>query len=579
MKHEKSWLFSSALALGAALAAATAVGPAHAVPGFFATPSGGDAKSRSTQVLVMKDGGARVVSVMTDYEGPMEKFALVLPVPGDVTLADVRGLKRGDLERLDEITAPRFHEFWEMDPCEQGKAQQIWEIDRSASESTDFLGAGEMLAGTTKAPKEMQIEVEPVFRADSEYTFSLVGSNVAGFLKGKGLEVPEAIRGKLSDYDQFIVAMVDGRSVEVGAKGEAMLSPIRFVTRQDYSIAASLGAPHVKGMEELIIFTMDPKDQYQVKGKKNVYPPTDFHVLFEVKEKTGDYYAALHDKLLAKDKDAFLVEYAWSTKGCGEPCPNAPLHLREILTLGGDVHERDVPEADRLPDPPERTEEEQAKYDEAKKDEKKKMDDLAKEVARRKALIARRSDYVLTRLHHRFASHEDIQLEPAPHMQGGVTIPAGQAAELPQEATPSDTSRFQTRLSTFHPTKVAINCPAPERYRWGRPPKDFRGARKIWIADRLAFRDRGKVKVEEMTLSAIPALGIQGVEKAAEEATAAKQAAEAAAAESKCGCRVPGGGAGAGSAWLVALLGLSALWRRRRSRQPNGLSTPRVPAK
>lgn len=566
MKHEMSfWVRSAALAVPVALAGATATSSAVAVPGFFAT-AGGEAKSRASQVLVAKDGDTRVVSVMTDYEGPMEKFAIVLPVPSDVSLADVRALKRGDLERLDEITAPRFHEFWEMDPCEQGKPQQLWEIDLSASESTDFLGGGEMFAGTTKAPPEMRIDVEPDFRSDSEYQFSLVGSNVAGFLKGKGLQVPSGIENELGRYAQFIVAMVDGRSVEIGAKGEAMLSPIRYVTQQDVTIATSLGAPHTKGMEELLVFVLDPKDQYQVKGKPNVYPPTDFHVAFEVKERTGDYYAALHDKLLEKNKDAFLVEYAWSTKGCGQPCPNAPLHLSEILTLGADVHERGVPESERLPPPPERSAEEQAKYDAAKPDEKKKMDELAKEVARRKALIERRSDYVLTRLHHRFDKLEDIQLEPAPHMKGGVAIPSGEAAELPQDASPSDSSMFQTRLATFHPTKRAIDCPAPERYRWGRAPKDFRGARKIWVADRLASRDRSKVKLEEMTVSAIPALGIAGVKKAAAEAaTQAQQAAEA-EAKSDCDCRVPGEPARGPGAGVAAVLGLLTLLYRRRLR-------------
>jgi MYXO-CTERM domain-containing protein len=569
MKHGKALLgIWAALSLG--LSVATLAPDAGAVPGFFAT-SGGEAKSRSSQVLVARDGDTRVVSIMTDYEGPMDKFALVIPVPSDVSLADVRALKRGDMERLEELTAPRFHEFWEMDPCDEEKPQQIWEINRSASDSTDFLGGGEMFAGTTKAPPEMRIEVEPSFRSDSEYDFSLVGSNVASVLKSKGLSVPSGVQDKLDKYSQFIVAVVDARSVEIGAKGEAMLSPIRFVTQQDFTLATSLGAPHVKGMDELLVFTMDPKQQYQVKGRKNVYPPTDFHVSFEVKERTGDFYAALHDKMLEKDKDAFLVEFAWDTKGCGQPCPNAPLHLSEILTLGADVHERSVPEGNRRPTPPARSDEEQAAYDALKPDEKKKSDELAKEVARRKALIERRSSYVVTRLHHRFSTLEDIQLEPAPAMKGGIALPVGQKAELPQDVSPSDASQFQTRITTLHRSKVTATCPTPQPHRWGRPPKSFRGARKIWVADRLAWRDRGKVKLDEVIETPIPALGIAGREKvAADQAAVAQKAAEA-AKESDCGCRIPGKDAETGAARQVAgslgLLGLAlALGFRRRRR-------------
>jgi hypothetical protein len=379
------------------------------------------------------------------------------------------------------------------------------------------------------------------------------------------LKVPAGLEGKLGKYDQFIVAVVDSRRVEIGAKGEAMLSPIRYVSKQPVTLATSLGVPHVKGMDELLIFTMDPKQQYQVKGHKNVYPPTDFHVKFDVKERTGDFYAAFHDKLLEKDKDAFLVEYAWDTKGCGQPCPNAPLHLSEILTLGADVHERSVSEADRHPDPPERTEEEQAKYDAAKPPEKKQMDELAKEVARRKALIERRSSYVLTRLHHRFTTLDDIQLEPAPAMQGGVQIPVGEKAEQSQEASASDTPMFQTRITTLHPTKVAVTCENPERYRWARPPKSFRGARKIWVADRLAWRDRGKVEIEEVIETPVPALGIAGVEQVAKDQAAAAEKAAAEARESNCDCTVVGLDRGtARTAWGALFLGLAVFLRRRR---------------
>jgi hypothetical protein len=572
MKHRTAFL-----ALCAGLGLVSLSPNARAVPGFFATggsdAKSSEAKSRSAQVVVLKNGSQNVVSVMADYDGPMDNFALVIPVPSDVSAADVVALKRGDVERIEELTAPRFHEFWEMDPCEQGKPQQIWEIDLSASESTDFLGAGEMLAGTTKAPPEMRIEVVPDFRSDSEYTFSVVGSNVEGFLSGKGLKVPEGVKGKLGNYSNFLVAMVDSKRLEVGGKGEALLSPIRFATKQPVKLATSLGTAHIKGAYELLVYVLDPKDRYEAKNFKNVFPPTNFQVAFEAKEKTGEVYAALHDKLLAKDKDAFLVEYAWSTKGCGEPCPNAPLHLSEILTLGADVQEKNVPEAERNPAPPERSEEEQAIFDAAKPEEKKKMDELAKEVARRKALIARQSDYLMTRLHHRYSNIEqDVELQPAGHVKGGLEIPKGEAAELPMDVSPADKSQLQTRLVNLHPSKVVVNCPAPERFRWGKPPATFRGARKIWVADGMAARDRSKVKLEELIVSPIAALGIPGIKVAADQAAsaAAAKAAEEAKA-GKCDCalipsQTPVGATALGFS-LLGFLAAALGFRRRFSKR------------
>ena len=153
---------------------------ARAFPGFYAGKDGAERTSSSTQVVIMKNGGHTVVSVMPDYMGPMQPFVLVLPVPGDVQLSEVKTLKPADVERLEQLTAPRFHEFWEMDPCEPGKPEQIWERSLVARSDTDFLGGSQMLEGTEKVPKEMKLKVDPTFREDTEYKYQLVKSNIAG---------------------------------------------------------------------------------------------------------------------------------------------------------------------------------------------------------------------------------------------------------------------------------------------------------------------------------------------------------------------------------------------------------------
>src|SRR5262245_61942896 len=105
---------SSALGLLATLLSANA---ASAFPGFIAgkkeTP-----RVHSSQVAIMKRGTTTAVSVMPDYEGSLEPFVVVLALPSDVTQDRVITLKREFMDRLDSLTAPRFHEFWEQDPCD-----------------------------------------------------------------------------------------------------------------------------------------------------------------------------------------------------------------------------------------------------------------------------------------------------------------------------------------------------------------------------------------------------------------------------------------------------------------------------
>ncbi len=567
MKAASKW----ALGLGLTLALIPAA--AQALPGFFAGKGSTPITSSSTQVVVYMRDDTSVVTVITDFDGPDEKTALVMPVPKDVEVDAVKTLQRGSVERLDELTAPRFHEFWEMDPCEPGKAEQIWERSLVASSDTDFLGAGDMFKDTKKAPPEMKIKVEPSYRDQgSEFEFFVVKDDIGGWLKGKGYKMPEGLSVDAYSDSAWLVAIVDPDKVELGKTGEKLLSGVRYVTKSPVKLASTLGLANLKNKQELVIYTVHPEKRFEAANYDNVVPPTNLQVDFAVKERIGEYYAALHDMLLQKNKQGILVEYAWDTKTCGEPCPNAELALHELLTLGGDVHELDVPEEQKNPEPPERTEEEQKIYDEKEKDKQKEEDEVRVEVARRKKLIERHDNYVITRLHHRYDKEglpKDIELKSAPHLQGGVEIPQGADGVLPQGAkTGGDSSTLQTRFVHLHPNKAVVECASPENYRWGKPPRTYRGLRKIWVANQLATRNRTNHKPTELTLTAVPDLGIKGVPSTAEREAAEKAAAaEAAAKEGDCDCSVVGEQTRLGGGLqlaLAALLGGVLLRGRRR---------------
>lgn len=564
-------MFRNVLSLCAFSCLVALASSARALPGFFAT-KGGNATSSTTHVVLMTNDTETVVSVATDYKGANQRFAFVMPVPDDVVLKDVLTLKRHSIERLDELTAPRFHEFWEMDPCEQGKVEQIWERSLAASEASDFLGMGgdDMFKNTTKAPKEMRTKVDADFRDEgSEYEFSLVASDVLGWLKGKGYTPPEGVDVSKYSGMKFLVAETDPQKAELGGKGEALLSAIRYSTKKPFKLPETLGLANVDKMHELNVYTLHPTKRLETANYPTVFAPTNLLVDFSVKERIGEFYAGLHDLMLAKDPKAFLAEYAWSTEGCGEPCVNAALRLDEILTLGADVFERGVPDDQRNPAPPARSEEEEKAYKKAKKAERKEMDNLAKEVARRKALMERHKSYVLSRLHHRYDGKglpSDVEFKAAAPAEGGVAIPRGEKGEMSTDVkVGAESNRLQTRFVHLHPDKAVIKCDNPERYRWGKPPLSYRGARKIWTAQQLASRDRTKFKPAELVLSAYPALGLSGALSSEEKAKAeAAKTAQAAEEEKKDGgCNVARGQS-SGLVWAALTVALGLLTRRRR---------------
>jgi hypothetical protein len=567
------WNRLCVLALPTLLALCCLTTPARAFPGVFAGKGPARRISNATQVVLMEKGDHTVVSIWSDYEGPLDRFALVLPVPGDVKLSDVRTLKRDAIDHLDEITAPRFHEFWEMDPCETGAPEQEWERDLSVKDaSVNFLAGGmpDMSGGTKVAP-ELLLDLTPEFK-DGEYAFRLFPKLQAlkGYLSSRGLSLPEGADALLAHYEsqnmQMLVADVATSKVELAGARRALLSPIRFATRQPYVLPSTLGLASASGRQELLIYVLHPTDRFEVANYPNVYPPTNVTVDPSVKERLGDFYAGVHDALLAKNPKGVLVEYAWPTiKRCGEPCPNAPLKIHELLSLGADVLEADVSDAEKNPKPADPTDAEKEQAKAADKETRVRMDEQRKEVARRQALLAR-NNYVITRLHHRYDAHglpADIELRSAGPVKGGVGVPAGPNAEVSGAVEPAAENRLQIRYNVGYPSKKVVQCEAPQRWRWGIPPASYRGLRKTWTARDLAYKKRDRFKLEDVIKSGVPVLGIAAAAPAPEEpSSAAAQAAKPAAKESGCSISAPRSMTAAGATWL-AVLSLSLLRRRR----------------
>ncbi len=531
------------------LTALTTASPALALPGFIAGKGETPRVSNSTQVVLLKKGDHTVVTVWADYEGPLDHFALVLPVPSDVELADVKTLKRDAVDHLDEISAPRFHEFWEKDPCEPGEADQEWERDLRVKDSAaNFLGAGMPdVSGGQKLPPEMLLDFDPQFK-DGEYTFSLVpsGQDVQAYLQKKGLGVPAGAKAGLAKYEaagmRVLVADVAASQVELGGARRALLSPIRFATRQPYVLPSTLGLANSSGRQELILYVLHPDQRFEVTNYGNVYPPTNVNVDMVVKERMGEFYAGVHDALLAKEPRSFLVEYAWPTiKHCGEPCPNAPMAIHELSSLGVDVVEGDVPKAERNPKPAPLTPEEKAQLKSLDKPTRKRLEEQRREVVRRRGVLER-NGYVITRLHHRYDASglpEDIEVRPAGSVEGGIALPTGPNAEMPGSVTPASENRLQIRYAAAHPSKKVVQCENPTRYRWGKAPPDYRGLRKTWTARDLAYKKRDKFALTEVVKSSVPALGIAPTTGEPSASAAAEAKAADAKADSGCALSAP----------------------------------------
>ena len=582
MKVAKS---SRSALLGACLSLLVAA-PAQAFPGFLASKTkSADIKVNSTQIVLMKKGNTTAVSVMSDYEGSLEPFAMVLLVPGDVTADRVTTLKREFVDRIDTISAPRFHEYWEQDPCDPGPVEQEWQRSMKADNASAFLGGGDAPTGTQKVAKELSLDVEAK-KKEGEYTFTVLGKDeaVGAWLKGKGYTVPNGAEQAISSYVQagmrVVVAQVDTNRVELVGGDRAQLSPIRFWTEQPYdSIPDRVGLLNSGGgKQELLVYVLDTDQRYESKNYKNVFPPTNVELDFAAKERVGEFYAGLQDIILQKNPGAVLDEYAWSSEGCGQPCATEPLMIDELLSLGGEVFEQSVPKEEKHPKPVEPTKEEADAFKEAAKDlkpkERKAKEKQDKEdrktVAARKALVLRHK-YIVSRLHYWYDEKslpKDPQVGAASGaVEGGVALPKGPKGEASTEVLPAAQDKYQVRFNNFHPWVPVIQCPSPDRYRWGKAPRDYRGLRKTWIAEDLTRKSRTQIKPAAMLKTPVPSLGLSGAAPAPTSSSSAVATVGGEDAKnSKCSVGVPGGRTRSGPFALLGALLAGAWIARRRAR-------------
>ncbi len=430
---------------------------------------------------------------------------------------------------------------------------------------------------------------KPEEEEEAETVYGPPAGEWVTFLEGRGYKVSDQIKQAMAPYVaagmSLLVAEVDDKKMELVSGTRAQLSPIRYWTEQPANkFPVTLGLQNLGDKQELFIYVIDAKDRFEVANYKNVFPPTNIEIKDQVgklwvQERVSEIYANIHDRMIEKYGSMFLSEYAWPTETCGEPCPDEKLLLYELLSLGGDVLELDVPEEERNPEPPDLTKEEEETLEKEleefekkeRKEMKKRFEYERKEVMRRKALAGRHK-YILSRVHARYDRKtlpKDVEIRPGKPLEGGVSVPKGPNGELPSKIKPTKRNKLQVRFFTLHPWLGVIKCDKPVRWRWGIEWRSVRRWNKIWVAEDLTRKKRDKVKLADAVLSPIPEIGFVPAPPASASADAGVDGGteEAEKKDDGCGCRVPANGSqrsAAQAVWL--LLGAACLLRRRRRR-------------
>ena len=418
-----------------------AVSSARAFCGFYVGSAGADLYSNATRVVLLREGTRTVLSMQNDYEGPVEDFALVVPVPTVLREGDVHTLPSALFDHVDQLTAPRLVEYWEQDPCPS----------RSDGVSIDDLLEG-ALAGPRRRPSgggggggggRASVRVEAQFVV-GEYEVVILSADesvaLERWLDDEGYRIPrgahEALRPYVESGMKFFVARVDPARVRF-ENGRAVLSPLRVeYEAAELALPIRLGRLSSQGTQDLLVHVLSPEGRFEVANRPNTTIPTNVRVLPRTAGDFGPFYERMFERAIREAPGAVVTEYAWSSGSC-DPCPTPALGPHEIVTLGArpiSAHGYST-----LP------------------------------------------DYTLTRLHYRYTAADattDLVFRHAPSLEGGVGVPdvSGQLERRPRRASSFRASTFQGRYVILHRWEGPVACEAPRRGVWGGP---HRGAPRV----------------------------------------------------------------------------------------------------
>jgi hypothetical protein len=446
----------------AALAVVGNAGVADAFCGFYVNGSGAKLSNDATQVVLMRQGTRTVLSMQNDFKGPLEDFAMVVPVPVVLKEADVKTLGKAVFDRIDSLGAPRLVEYWEQDPCprlyDRDEEDGMARVERRPmAKSAD--------AGTANGPPPT-VKIEAKFNVGEYKILILSATDSSGletWLKQNKYKIPEGAGPLLRPYvesgSKFFVAKVDPQKVTmvddpVSQTKRAALSPLRFHYDSDeFSLPIRLGLANSSGKQDLIVNILSLDKRYEVANYKNVFIPTNFDVKSTVKTRFGEFYAALFDKTLEANPRAVVTEYAWTAQPqlkC-DPCPPEVPADADVMSLGGDIIGGRITQG----------------------------------------------HYVLTRLHARYSKtdmKDDLRFREAKPVTGGREIRTSKGLEY--GAVPSSQNFFQGRYAIRHWWTGPVRCQNPRRGVWGGPPDG--GYRQTIAASKTAFAPRGKLQLAQL---------------------------------------------------------------------------------
>ncbi len=305
---------------------------AQAFCGFYVARADTSLFNRASQVVLVRDDDRTVITMANDFQGDVEDFAVVIPVPTFIERDQINVADRALVEHLDAYTAPRLVEYHDPDPCMKQEY-----LKSAARNDADFPASVRELE---ESGRSRGVTIEASYTV-GEYDILILSaeesSGLIKWLNENDYRIPKGAKQVVDSYlkqeMRFFVAKVN--LSEQTKLGFSYLRPLQVAYESNkFMLPIRLGTLNAKDKQELYVYALTRTGRVETTNYRTVKLPSNTEVPEFVQAEFADFYRAMFKKQTDKENGrAVFLEYAWDMAWC-DPCAADPLSADELRGLG-----------------------------------------------------------------------------------------------------------------------------------------------------------------------------------------------------------------------------------------------------
>jgi len=304
---------------------------AQAFCGFYVAKADTSLFNRASQVVLVRDGERTVITMANDFDGHVQDFAVVVPVPTFIERGQINVGDKAVIDHLDAYTSPRLVEYFDADPC----------IDRRRLELSQDMAALPSSKAVMEADARSQgVTIEASYSV-GEYDIIILSAEESDglirWLNDNGYRIPagadKVVGSYLKQDMRFFVAKVNVE--EQKKSGYAYLRPLQVAYESSrFMLPIRLGTLNAKQQQDLYIYALTRTGRVETTNYRTVKLPSNVEVPAFVKTGFADFYRDMFARQTEVENNrGVFLEYAWDMSWC-DPCAADPLSARELRSLG-----------------------------------------------------------------------------------------------------------------------------------------------------------------------------------------------------------------------------------------------------